>query len=203
MNGTNRLVTKSYCSILAANFLLHFAFYLLLPILPFYLMEVFGTEEGSVGVVLSLYTVATLTIRPFSGYLLDTLSRKPLYLVAFILFAAVFGGYILAGTIALFMVMRVVHGVSFGMVTVAGNTLSYRYNALFINLSPNNKRGTATSTYLTSWDIGIGIGLITGGYIAQISSLNNAYLLGGFLVVISAIFFTIKAAPHFNRNKLR
>ena len=40
---------------------------------------------------------------------------------------------------------------------------------------PNNQRGTATSTYLTSWDVGIGIGLTAGGYIAQITSFDMAY----------------------------
>jgi len=77
----DRLVTPSYVLILAANFLLYFAFYLILPVLPFYLTEIFQTGNAAVGVILSCYTVASLCIRPFSGYLLDTLARKPLYLI--------------------------------------------------------------------------------------------------------------------------
>ncbi len=38
----DRLVTPSYCCILLANFLLFFGFYLLMPVMPFYLTEVFG-----------------------------------------------------------------------------------------------------------------------------------------------------------------
>ena len=82
----DRLVTPSYCYILAANFLLYFGFYLLMPILPFYLTEVFHTGNATVGIILSCYTIAALCIRPFSGYLLDTFSRKPLYLFAFFCF---------------------------------------------------------------------------------------------------------------------
>ena len=82
----DRLVTPSYCCILAANFLLYFGFYLLMPVLPFYLTEVFHTGNTMVGIALSCYTVAALTIRPFSGYLLDTLARKPLYLISFLHF---------------------------------------------------------------------------------------------------------------------
>ena len=37
------------------------------------------------------------------------------------------------------------------------------YNTLFVNLAPNSQRGTATSTYLTSWDVGLGIGMLSGG----------------------------------------
>ena len=33
----DRLVTPGYCFILAANFLLYFGFWLLIPVLPFYL----------------------------------------------------------------------------------------------------------------------------------------------------------------------
>ena len=41
---------------------------------------------------------------------------------------------------------------------VAFGTMFPAFNTLFVNLAPNNQRGTATSTYLTSWDVGIGIG---------------------------------------------
>ena len=37
----DKLFTPGFCYILAANFLLFFAFYLLLPVLPFYLKEDF------------------------------------------------------------------------------------------------------------------------------------------------------------------
>lgn len=50
--------------------------------------------------------------------------------------------YIFFG-IALFL------GIGFG-------TMFPAFNTLFVNLAPHNQRGTATSTYLTSWDVGIG-----------------------------------------------
>ena len=368
----DKLVTSGYCLILAANFLLYFAFYLILPVLPFYLTEVFHTGNAAVGVILSCYTIASLCIRPFSGYLLDTLARKPLYLVAYFIFITIFAGYMLAGVLSLFIMLRVVHGLAFGMVTVAGNTividitpssrrgeavgyyglmnntamsfgpmiglfvktppkqpvkrepisldrfvllkgipagialllLSIPYgmtstyvamyakeigitlnsglfftfmavgmavsrmfsgkqvdkgritqvitlglylvcscffilsacgllmktvpeltnilffmvalllgvgfgtmfpafNTLFVNLAPNNQRGTATSTYLTSWDVGIGIGLTAGGYIAQITSFDMAYFFGACLTVISIFYFNLKVSPHYHKNKLR
>ena len=130
----DRLVTSGYCLILAANFLLYFAFYLILPVLPFYLTEVFHTGNAAVGVILSCYTIASLCIRPFSGYLLDTLARKPLYLVAYFIFITIFAGYMLAGVLSLFIMLRVVHGLAFGMVTVAGNTI-------VIDITPSSRRG--------------------------------------------------------------
>ena len=78
-----RLITPGYCFIIAANFLLYFGFYLLMPVFPFYLTEVFHTGSATMGIALSCYTLAALTIRPFSGYLLDTFARKPLYNLAY------------------------------------------------------------------------------------------------------------------------
>ena len=105
------------------NFLLFFAFYLLLPVLPFYLKEQFMAGKSMIGFILSCYTLACLCIRPFSGYMLDTFSRKPLYLLAYFVFTVIFGGYMLAGTLVLFIALRIVHGFAFGMVSVAGNTI--------------------------------------------------------------------------------
>lgn len=136
----DKLVTSGYCLILAANFLLYFAFYLILPVLPFYLTEVFHTGNAAVGVILSCYTIASLCIRPFSGYLLDTLARKPLYLVAYFIFITIFAGYMLAGVLSIFIMLRVVHGLAFGMVTVAGNTI-------VIDITPSSRRGEAVGYY--------------------------------------------------------
>ena len=396
----DRLVTPSYILIIAANFLQFFGFWLLMPILPFYLQEVFQADKTSIGAILSSYTIAALCFRPFSGYLLDTFSRKPLYLIAYFTFTAMFGGYLLAGTLTLFILFRVIHGISFGMVTVSGNTIvidimpssrrgeglgyyglanniamsigpmtglflhdasvgytfifccslgacllgflcaslvktPYKpsvkreplsldrfillkgipagisllllsipygmttnyvamyakqigltastgffftlmaigmaisrlfsgkwvdrgmitqvihiglylvcfcffslsacgwlatwnlpvttccffaislllgigfgimfpaYNTLFVNLAPNKQRGTATSTYLTSWDVGIGIGMVAGGYIAEVSTFKMAYLFGALLTVVSLFYFKGKVAPHFHRFRLR
>ena len=74
----DKLLSPNFCYILAANFLLFFAFYLLLPVLPFYLKEQFMAGKSMIGFILSCYTLACLCIRPFSGYLLDTFSRMPI-----------------------------------------------------------------------------------------------------------------------------
>ena len=396
----DKLVTSSYCFILAASFLLYFGFWLLIPVLPFYLSEVFSAGNSTIGIILSCYTVAALCIRPFSGYFLDSFARKPLYLMAYFIFMTMFAGYIIAGSLTLFIMFRIIQGVSFGMVTVGGNTvvidimpssrrgegLGYyglsdniamavgpmsglflhdagmsfttifccslgscmagfvcaslvktpykppvrrepisldrfillkgipagisllllsipygmttnyvamyakqiginattgffftfmaigmaisrifsgkivdrgkitqvisaglylvvfsffllsacvyliswnnmvctivffsvalllgvgfgimfpAYNTLFVNLAPNSQRGTATSTYLTSWDVGIGIGMLTGGYIAEVSTFDKAYLFGACLTIVSMLYFNGKVAPNYHKNKLR
>ena len=395
-----KLFTPSFCYIITANFLLFLGFFLILPVLPFYLQEEFLVNTSMVGIILSCYTVACLVIRPFSGYLLDTFSRRPLYLLTYFIFMLIFAGYMLTSILTIFIIFRIIHGLAFGMVTVAGNTIvidilpssrrgeglgfyglsnnlamsigpmiglfmhnrcSYEmifsisliscilgfymaykvktpykqpvkrepvsldrffltkgiwagiallllsipygmtttyvamyaeeigitvnsglyftllalglasarlfsgkqvdkgritlvislgtylacaaffalsflkplmavypqftsylyliialshgiafgiifpaYNTLFVNLAPNNQRATATSTYLTSWDMGIGLGLLLGGSIAEaFGSFSEAFFAGALLTVVATLLFLFKAGPHFNRNKLR
>lgn len=396
----DRLVTPSYCYMLAANFLLSFSFWLLIPVFPFYLAETFHSGNAVIGLVVSCYTISALCIRPFSGYLVDTFARKPLYILAYFVFASIFAGYIIASTLTVFIIFRLLQGAAFGMVSVGGNTIvidimpssrrgegigyfgltnnfamslgpmvglfmhqsgisfysifflallscaiglfvgsmvctPYKppikreplsldrfllvkgipagisllllsipygmttnyvalyaiqigitaqtglfftfmalgmavsrifsgklvdkgkvtqvisfslyiviitffllyacgevahtdlhtatilffvislllgigfgimfpaYNSLFINLAPNSRRGTATSTYLTSWDVGISCGMILGGAVSQLSSFGKAYLIGAILSVISTFYFNFYVAPHYKKNKLR
>lgn len=151
----DRLITPSYCYVIAANFLLYFGFYILMPVLPFYLTEQFGLGKGSIGTILACYTVAALLVRPFSGYLLDAFARKPLYLLAFTVFTSVFGLYLLAGSVLLFVALRIVHGLSFGMVTVAGNTI-------VIDILPSSRRGEGIGYYGLANNIAMSLGPMTG-----------------------------------------
>ncbi len=395
-----KLFNKNYLRLCAANFLFFFSFYLLLPVLPFFIMERFEAGNTLIGMVISCYTLATLVVRPFSGYMMDAFKRKPLYLLALCIFTAVFVGYLFAFTIAILIIVRIVHGLAFGLTSVGGNTLvidvvpsqhrgegigyfgvanniamavgpmtglllherfnnfivifigcmacsllaalfasgietkvrppvkrppisldrfilikglfagvsfmllAFAYgqisnyialyakemslnissglfftvyavgliasrlysgkmvdkgkvtqtialglgitvlalfglgmchkfnafgpeatvvaflvialccglgfgtsfpafNALFINLGTNAQRGTATSTYITPWDLGLGIGKFSGGLLSERFSFSTAYLVADMVVLVSLIFFVLVVAPHYQRHKLR
>ena len=96
-----RLFTSSYIFILAANFLLFFGFWLLIPVLPFYLKETFNCPAAMLGAILSCYTVSGLCVRPFSGFLMDKFPRKPIYILCYFICASIFLGYMAAGVLYL------------------------------------------------------------------------------------------------------
>ena len=66
------------------------------------------------------------------------------------------------------------------------------FQNMTINVAQNNQRGTANSTILVSWDVGIGLGILVGGVVAEhlgyssafwvVSMVNLAGLLAYFLV---------------------
>lgn len=115
---------KRFHSGFISNLLLFFSFYMLIPVLPFYLLENLGTSGSIAGIVLALYTISALFIRPFSGFMVDMFSRKPLYLVCYGFFCVIFAGYVIATTLVLFIVLRIFHGFAFGISTVSGSTVA-------------------------------------------------------------------------------
>ena len=135
-----RLWNRNYIKVMIANFSLFFAFYLLTPLLPLYLSEVFGTNKDTIGIILSGYIIAALLIRPFSGFIVDTFDRKKVLMTCFFFFFICFAGYIAAGTLLMFAIVRTVHGAPFGSLTVANSTVA-------IDVLPSSRRNEGIGYY--------------------------------------------------------
>ncbi len=97
---------RNYCTAMAGNFMLFFSFYLLTPLLPIYLDSQFAADKDMIGLVLSGYVLAALFVRPFSGFVVDTSDRKRVLMLCFFFFFICFAGYIGAGTLLMFAVVR-------------------------------------------------------------------------------------------------
>ncbi len=182
-NHQPALWTKDFILVCISNMLLSASFYMLIPVLPFYLIETLSTNGSTTGIVLSLYTVAALVIRPFSGYLVDTFSRKPFYLVCYGIFSIIFAGYAVATVLTLFIVLRILHGFSFGLSTVSGNTLA-------IDMMPSQRRGEGIGYYGMTSNIAMAIGPAAGMWIYQHQSFEFLFLTSfvisfiGFLTIL-------------------
>ena len=156
-----KLWNANYVKVMTTNFLLYFAFYLLTPLLPLYLSETFGATKDTIGIVLSGYTVAALIIRPFSGYVVDSFSRKKVLMVCLWGFAIFFAGYIAASTILMFAICRTLHGGPFGAVTVANSTCA-------IDVLPSSHRNEGVGLYGLSNNFAMAIAPSIGIYLHDI-----------------------------------
>ena len=75
---------------------------------------------------------------------------------------------------------------------------------MFINLAPHERRGTANSTILTSWDLGVGLGIIGGGSVAEhLGGYSSAFWLAFAVNALGVLFYFLYARQSFLRWRLR
>ena len=185
-----RLWNRNYCKVMAANFTLFFAFYVLTPLLPLYLSEHFGATKDVIGLVLSGYTITALLIRPFSGYVVDTFPRKTVLMIAFGAFAIFFAGYLAASTLLMFTIVRTLHGGPFGSVTTANATVA-------IDVLPSSRRTEGIGYYGLSNNLAMATAPTIGIWLYQLTDSFD-FLFWLALVVACAgwiIDSTVKLKP--------
>lgn len=175
-----KLWNKEYCKVMLSNFLLFFAFYLLTPLLPIYLDKQFSADKHVMGIVLSGYVIATFIIRPFSGFIVDSFNRKKVLVICFFTFFICFFGYVGAGTLLMFAIVRTMHGIPFGAATVANSTVA-------IDVLPSSRRNEGLGFYGLSNNIAMAVAPSAGIYIYN--ATDNFSLLFWISLVIAFLGF--------------
>ena len=77
------------------------------------------------------------------------------------------------------------------------------YQTMFINLAPNSQRGTANSSYLTSWDVGVGLGVLVGGWAAEFLGYRGAFEIAAAVNAVGVIGFFFFVRGNYLANRLR
>lgn len=187
-----RLWNREYLKVMTCNFLLFFAFYLLAPLLPVYLDAEFDAEKDLIGLVLSGYTVATLLVRPFSGFIVDTFDRKTVLTICFFVFFICFTGYIGASTLLMFAIVRTFHGIPFGASTVANSTVA-------IDVLPSSRRNEGIGYYGLSNNLAMAIAPSAGIYIYTLT--DNFELLFWISLTLSFLGFMMTTRVKLPKRK--
>lgn len=185
VNEVPKLWNRQYIKVMTCNFLLFFAFYLLTPLLPLYLDEQFNTDKDTIGLVLSGYVVATLLVRPFSGFIVDSYDRKKVLVLCFLFFFICFTGYVGAGTLLMFAIVRTLHGIPFGATTVANSTVA-------IDVLPSERRNEGIGYYGLSNNLAMAVAPSVGIYIYHATS--NFDLLFWLATIIAFIGFAFSTS---------
>lgn len=147
---TDKLWNSEYIKVWSSNFLLNFAFMLMTPLLPLYLTDTFHADKDLIGLVLAGYALAALIVRPFSGYVVDSWPRKTVLLITYFLTCVFFGGYLIAGSLTMFALFRMLHGAPFGACGVSLSTV-------MIDTLPSSRRAEGIGYYGLSNNIATAI----------------------------------------------
>ena len=190
----DRLWNRNYIKVMIANFSLFFAFYVLTPLLPLYLSEHFGATKDVIGLVLSGYTITALLCRPFSGYIVDSFSRKTVLMVCFGTFAIFFAGYLAASTLLLFTIVRTLHGGPFGALTVSNSTVA-------IDVLPSSRRTEGIGYYGLSNNLAMAIAPTVGIFIYKFTaSFESLFWLA---LIVACLGWLVDATVELPRKEER
>lgn len=180
-----KLWNNNYLKVWTANFMIFFSFMLLTPLLPIYLSgQPFNADNDTIGIVLAGYTLTALLIRPFSGYIVDSFPRKVVLLTCYFLFFALFAGYLVAGTLTTFAIVRMAHGAPMGAVTVANSTVA-------IDVLHPTRRAEGIGYYGLSNNLATAISPTIGLWLFH--ATNNFMLLFIIALACSGIGFLINS----------
>ena len=193
MTQQERLWNANYVKVWVANFMIFFSFMIVTPLLPLYLSETYQADKETIGFVLSGYTLTALLASPFSGFLVDSFPRKVVLLTCYFLFFALFAGYLIAGTMTLFAIIRTAHGAPMGAVTVANSTSA-------IDVLPSSRRAEGIGYYGLSNNLATSIAPTVGLLIYD--TIGNYNII--FLIALCAagIGLTVNATVHFPTKEI-
>lgn len=188
-----KLWNSNYIKVWLANFMIFFSFMLVTPLLPIYLSETFAADKHVIGVVLSGYTLTALLVRPFSGFIVDSYPRKQVLLICFFLMFIFFAGYLVAGSLLLFAIVRTLHGAPFGATTVANSTVA-------IDVLHPSRRAEGIGYYGLSNNIATAISPSVAIYIYQLT--HNFDLIFAISMAVAGIGLIINSTVKLEKREL-
>lgn len=115
--------TRNFTLLCFANLAVFMSSHALSPTLPVYLVQI-GGNQRSVGYVMAAYTIGALIMRPIAGRLVDRRGRKKILIMGLLSALAVTALYRFATDVPLLLVVRCLHGLTYGIIGTAIGTMA-------------------------------------------------------------------------------
>ncbi len=159
-----------------SSYLFFGSFNMIIPELPAYLDSMGG--EDYKGLIIALFTLTAGLSRPFSGRLTDTIGRIPIMIYGVVVCFIVGFLYPILTTVAGFLFLRFIHGMSTGFKPTATS-------AYIADVSPLNRRGEALGVLGFFGSLGMASGPVLGSYIASAYSINAMFYSSSVVALMS------------------
>lgn len=175
--------------LLCINVLTFFvSFNMLLPEMNAYITGLGGKDDK--WMILGLWTLAALIMRPLSGKIADNISRKLTMYIGIVVSILVSFAYPYFQFLTGFLVLRFIHGMSTGFHPTGAT-------ALVADYIPKGKRGQAMGIYSAIIAIGFSSGMALGSPIKIYFGIETLFYISGLLGLLSLItLFFIKEDFH-------
>jgi MFS family permease len=147
------MTTQTIRKILNRDFILAFfaycafscVFSILVPTLPIYLSKS-GSTEAEIGILMGIFTLSSLVLRPFVGRALLKIPEKKFMIAGTLLYAIASIAYLLILPFWPFLIVRVIQGIGLAFFSTASFTL-------VANVSSEAHRGQSLSYFVLAYNI--------------------------------------------------
>lgn len=177
---TPNLSRRSRAAIYIAIFLVFIDNFALLPVIGPRAQELGGTPL-LVGIAIAAYSLANLAFNLIGGTLADRIGRRRVVVAALVISPAAIGIYALADSLPLFLLARVVHGAS-------GGVLAAALFALLGDAAPFGERGRTLGRAGALIGIAAVLGPATAALVSNLFGVSAVFVgVAGFIAVGLAV----------------
>lgn len=171
-----KLWNKQFVSLFFVNTLNSFGFYMIVSVLSKYLVNL-GIALTTAGVIVGMFSITSLMVRPFCGILSDQLNKVKLLMLSLVLESIGMLGYAAAGNASMMIVFRVFNGVGFGIVSTVLIALATHY-------IPKKHLGEGIGYLGISQVISSAIAPGIGIEIAKIAGYRGMFFIAGTFTIV-------------------
>jgi MFS family permease len=115
--------TKNFLLLCIANLCFFMSSHAFIPALPLYLVKIGGTQKH-VGFIMGAFTLSSTLMRAIGGTLSDRFGRKRIMILGLVLMVIVCLSYTLRESVPYVAVLRIFHGMAFGLIATAISTMA-------------------------------------------------------------------------------
>ncbi|NSL52215.1 MFS transporter [Calidifontibacillus erzurumensis] len=163
-----KLWTKNFILLFFSNLFLFFGFQMLLPTLPVYVNDL-GGDDSAVGLVIGIFTISALFVRPFSGAAVDIFGRKLFLLLGLIICIVAIAMYGFVTTVLFVLLLRILHGIGWGVSTTT-------YGTVISDIIPSSRRGEGMGYYGMSTTLAMAVAPVTGIWMINHFGYNQLFI---------------------------
>ncbi len=166
----DRVVTKPFVLTMLAEFALCMSIGMLLAVVPVYADDDLGVGSFGVAVAVAAVSPMVLVCQPFAGRYADRNGRRILIVAGGVLAAITVAGYVIADSLPLLVLLRLLTGAGEAMALVGAATI-------VTDLAPEQRRGEALSIFSLGLWGGLALGPLVGELVLGETRFDAVWLL--------------------------
>lgn len=180
MNNKEPIWTRAFISLFTTNFSIFIIFYGLVSALPLYATDVLSRSDKDAGLLMTIFLISAIIVRPFSGKILDLIGKRKALWITLFLYLICTALYYFTEPFEALLVLRLVQGIFFSIATTASGSLA-------ADNVPAARRGAGLGYFVMSTNLAVVVGPFVALTIIQFFSYDSMFLTLTALLIVGSL----------------